>query len=75
MFIFCGVLLVIVKVLDLVIVNVIYNLNLNLENLFVKEVWVNELIIMKRMLLCVKGSGYLIRKCILYIIVVVVERE
>ncbi|MFA5670748.1 MAG: 50S ribosomal protein L22 [Balneolaceae bacterium] len=66
---------VIAKVLNSAVANATHNLNLNPESLFVKEVWANESITMKRMLPRAKGSGHLIRKRTSHITVVVAERE
>lgn len=48
---------VIAKVLDSAIANATHNLNLNPENLFVKEVWANESITMKKCYHALKVVG------------------
>lgn len=65
---------IILKVLNLVVVNVENNFGLDKVNLVVFEVFVNEGLIMKCFCLRVKGLVLLINKCIVYIIVVVVEK-
>src|SRR5690554_7613339 len=66
---------VIDKVLHSAVANATHNQNMNPDNLYVKEVWANESITMKRMRPRAKGSGHLIRKRTSHITVVVAERE
>src|SRR5690606_24487889 len=53
---------VIAKVLDSAVANATHIQNMNPDNLYVKEVWANGSITMKRMRPRAKGSGHLIRK-------------
>ncbi|MBN3490951.1 50S ribosomal protein L22 [Acholeplasma equirhinis] len=66
---------IITKVLNSAIANATHNLSMNEEKLFVKEVWVNESMTMKRMLPRAKGTGNLIKKRTSHITVVVAEKE
>ncbi len=66
---------VIAKVLNSAIANATHNQNLNEDSLFVKEVWANESVTMKRMLPRAKGTGNVIKKRTSHITVVVAERE
>lgn len=66
---------IVAKVLNSAVANATHNLNMNEEKLFVKEVWVNESVTMKRMLPRAKGTGNLIKKRTSHITVVVAERE
>lgn len=73
-FILNKVVCVIEKIFNLVIVNVENNFGLEKVNLVVFEIFVNEGLIMKCFCLCVKGLVLLINKCIIYVIVVVLEK-
>ncbi|HLS99934.1 MAG TPA: 50S ribosomal protein L22 [Acholeplasma sp.] len=66
---------VIAKVLNSAVANATHNLKLNEETLYVKEVWANESVTMKRMLPRAKGTGNIFKKRTSHITVVVAERE
>lgn len=66
---------IILKVLNSAVANATNNLNLNVDNLYVKEAFVNEGVRMKRMMPRAKGSGDIIQKKTSHIAVVVAERE
>jgi large subunit ribosomal protein L22 len=66
---------IISKVLNSAIANAENNLNLNVDDLFVKEIYVNEGVRLKRLLPRAKGQGDIIQKRTSHIAVVVAERE
>ena len=66
---------IILKVLNSAVANATHNLGLNVDNLFVKEAFVNEGVRMKRMMPRAKGSGDIIQKKTSHITVVVAEKE
>lgn len=66
---------IVAKVLNSAVANATHNLNMDENKLFVKEVWVNESVTMKRMLPRAKGTGNVIKKRTSHITVVVAERE
>lgn len=66
---------VILKVLNSAIANAENNLSLNVDNLYVKECYVNEGVRLKRLLPRAKGQGDIIQKRTSHITVVVAERE
>jgi len=66
---------IILKVLNSAIANAENNNNANVENLYVKECYVNEGVRIKRMLPRAKGQGDIIKKRTSHITVVVAERE
>lgn len=66
---------VILKVLNSAIANAENNLSLNVDNLYVKECYVNEGVRLKRLLPRAKGQGDIIQKRTCHITVVVAERE
>jgi large subunit ribosomal protein L22 len=66
---------VILKVLNSAVDNAEHNNNANVENLFVKEVYVNEGVRLKRLLPRAKGQGDIIQKRTSHITVVVAEKE
>lgn len=66
---------IILKVLNSAIANAENNLSLNVDNLYVKECYVNEGVRMKRLLPRAKGQGDIIQKRTSHITVVVAERE
>ncbi len=63
------------KVLNSAIANAEHNLNLNVDDLFVKEIYVNEGVRLKRLLPRAKGQGDIIQKRTSHITVVVAEKE
>lgn len=65
----------ILKVLNSAIANAEHNHSANVENLFVKEAFVNEGVRLKRLLPRAKGQGDIIKKRTSHITVVVAERE
>jgi large subunit ribosomal protein L22 len=66
---------IISKVLNSAIANAENNLNLNVDDLFVKEIFVNEGVRLKRLLPRAKGQGDIIKKRTSHITVVVAEKE
>ena len=66
---------IILKVLNSAIANAENNLSLNVDNLYVKECYVNEGVRLKRLLPRAKGQGDIIQKRTSHITVVVAERE
>jgi large subunit ribosomal protein L22 len=66
---------IILKVLNSAVANATNNLNLESSNLYVKSCFVNEGVVMKRMMPRAKGSGDIIKKRTSHITVVVAERE
>lgn len=66
---------VILKVLNSAIANAENNLSLDVDNLYVKECYVNEGVRLKRLLPRAKGQGDIIQKRTSHITVVVAERE
>lgn len=66
---------VILKVLNSAIANAENNLSLNVDNLYVKECYVNEGVRLKRLLPRAKGQGDIIQKRTSHITIVVAERE
>ncbi|MGI6781737.1 MAG: 50S ribosomal protein L22 [Acholeplasmataceae bacterium] len=66
---------VILKVLNSAIANAENNYSMNVDNLYVKECYVNEGVRMKRLLPRAKGQGDIIQKRTSHITVVVAERE
>ncbi|MGE4320748.1 MAG: 50S ribosomal protein L22 [Acholeplasmataceae bacterium] len=66
---------IIAKVLNSAIANAENNLNLNVDDLFVKEIFVNEGARLKRLLPRAKGQGDIIQKRTSHITVVVAEKE
>ena len=66
---------VILKVLNSAVANAENNNNKKLEDLFVKEVYVNEGSRLKRLLPRAKGKGDIIKKRTCHITVVVAEKE
>ena len=66
---------IILKVLNSAVANATHNLNLDAANLYVKEIYANEGVVMKRMMPRAKGSGDIIKKRTSHITVVVAERE
>ncbi|QWB96019.1 50S ribosomal protein L22 [Mycoplasmatota bacterium] len=66
---------IISKVLNSAIANAENNLNLNVDDLFVKEIFVNEGARLKRLLPRAKGQGDIIQKRTSHITVVVAEKE
>ena len=66
---------VILKVLNSAVANAENNNNKKLEDLFVKEVYVNEGARLKRLLPRAKGKGDIIKKRACHITVVVAEKE
>ncbi len=63
------------KVLNSAIANAEHNLNLNVDDLFVKEIYINEGVRLKRLLPRAKGQGDIIQKRTSHITVVVAEKE
>lgn len=61
------------KVLEFVIVNVEYNEGVDIDDLCVVKIFVDEGLVMKCIMFCVKGCVDCILKCLSYIIVVVVD--
>ena len=66
---------VILKVLNSAVSNAENNNNKKLEDLFVKEIYVNEGARLKRLLPRAKGKGDIIKKRTCHITVVVAEKE
>ena len=66
---------IILKVLNSAIANAENNNNANIDNLYVKECYVNEGVRLKRLLPRAKGQGDIIQKRTSHITVVVAERE
>jgi large subunit ribosomal protein L22 len=66
---------IILKVLNSATANAENNYNLNVDNLYVKECYVNEGVRLKRLLPRAKGQGDIIQKRTSHITVVVAERE
>ncbi|MFA6800723.1 MAG: 50S ribosomal protein L22 [Acholeplasmataceae bacterium] len=66
---------IILKVLNSATANAENNLNLNVDDLFVKEIYVNEGVRLKRLLPRAKGQGDIIKKRTSHITVVVAEKE
>lgn len=66
---------IILKVLNSAIANAEHNNNANTEILYVKEVFVNEGVRIKRLLPRAKGRGDIIKKRTSHVTVVVAERE
>ena len=66
---------IVAKVVNSAVANATHNLNLDENKLFIKQIWVNESVTMKRMLPRAKGTGNLIKKRTSHITVVVAERE
>lgn len=66
---------VILKVLNSAVANAENNNNANVENLYVKEVYVNEGARLKRLLPRAKGQGDIIQKRTSHITVVVADKE
>lgn len=66
---------IISKVLSSAIANAEHNLDLNVDDLFVKEIYVNEGVRLKRLLPRAKGQGDIIKKRTSHITVVVAEKE
>jgi len=66
---------IISKVLNSAIANAEHNLDLNVDDLFVKEIYVNEGVRLKRLLPRAKGQGDIIKKRTSHITVVVAEKE
>ncbi|MGA0351360.1 MAG: 50S ribosomal protein L22 [Acholeplasmataceae bacterium] len=65
----------ILKVLNSAIANAAHNDSKNVDNLYVKEAYVNEGVRLKRLLPRAKGQGDIIKKRTSHITVVVAERE
>lgn len=65
---------IILKVLNSAVANATHNDKLNVDNLFVKEAFVNEGVRLKRLLPRAKGQGDIIQKRTSHITVVVAER-
>ncbi len=66
---------IILKVLNSAVANAEHNLELNVDDLFVKEIYVNEGVRLKRLLPRAKGQGDIIQKRTSHITVVVAEKE
>jgi len=66
---------IILKVLNSAIANAEHNLELNIDDLFVKEIFINEGVRLKRLLPRAKGQGDIIQKRTSHITVVVAEKE
>ena len=66
---------IILKVLNSAVANAEHNNNANVENLFVKEVFVNEGVRMKRLFPRARGQGDIIQKRTSHITVVVADKE
>ncbi|MDL2292358.1 50S ribosomal protein L22 [Acholeplasma sp. OttesenSCG-928-E16] len=66
---------IISKVLKSAVANAEHNLNLNADDLYVKECYVSEGVRIKRMMPRAKGQGDIIQKRTSHITVVVAERE
>ncbi|TVP86631.1 MAG: 50S ribosomal protein L22 [Acholeplasmataceae bacterium] len=66
---------IIMKVLNSAVANAEHNNNANVDNLYVKECYVNEGVRIKRLLPRAKGRGDIIKKRTSHITVVVAERE
>jgi large subunit ribosomal protein L22 len=66
---------IILKVLNSAIANAEHNDNMNPENLYVKEAFINEGVRIKRLLPRAKGQGDIIKKRTSHVTVVVAERE
>ena len=65
----------VLKVLNSATANAVHNLDLQRENLFVKECFATDDVRMKRMLPRAKGRGDVIQKRTCHITVVVAEKE
>ncbi len=66
---------IILKVLNSAVANAEHNNNASVENLFVKEVYVNEGVRLKRLLPRAKGQGDIIQKRTSHITVIVADKE
>ncbi len=66
---------IILKVLNSAVANAENNNNANVENLYVKEVYVNEGARLKRLLPRAKGQGDIIQKRTSHITVIVADKE
>jgi len=66
---------IILKVLNSAIANAEHNDNMDPENLYVKEAFINEGVRIKRLLPRAKGQGDIIKKRTSHVTVVVAERE
>ena len=66
---------IITKVLNSAVANAEHNNNANVDNLFVKEVYVNEGVRLKRLLPRAKGQGDIIKKRTSHITVIVADKE
>lgn len=66
---------IILKVLNSAIANAEHNDNMNPDNLYVKEAFINEGVRIKRLLPRAKGQGDIIKKRTSHVTVVVAERE
>ena len=66
---------IILKVLNSAVANAEHNLELNVDDLFVKEIYINEGVRLKRLLPRAKGQGDIIQKRTSHITVVVAEKE
>lgn len=66
---------IILKVLNSAIANAEHNNNVNIDDLYVKEAYVNEGVRLKRLLPRAKGQGDIIKKRTSHITVVVAEKE
>ena len=65
---------VILKLLNSAVSNADHNLNLDVSKLFIKEIYVNEGVRLKRLLPSAKGQGDIIQKRTSHITLVVAER-
>jgi large subunit ribosomal protein L22 len=66
---------IITKVLNSAVANAEHNNNANVDNLFVKEVYVNEGVRLKRLFPRAKGQGDIIQKRTSHITVIVADKE
>jgi large subunit ribosomal protein L22 len=66
---------IILKVLNSAVANAEHNNNQNIDNLYVKEAYVNEGVRLKRLLPRAKGQGDIIQKRTSHITVVVATKE
>jgi large subunit ribosomal protein L22 len=66
---------IIAKVLNSAVANAEHNNNANVDNLFVKEVYVNEGVRLKRLFPRAKGQGDIIQKRTSHITVIVADKE
>jgi len=66
---------IIAKVLNSAVANAEHNNNANVDNLFVKEIYVNEGVRLKRLFPRAKGQGDIIQKRTSHITVIVADQE